>query len=197
MVGKKQAKKSKWLICYFFVIVISFLDLIVSLGYGCNERIRIRRLFRPFFILQNSSVMKKTVQSVKQTIPEILSVLFLFGLHLFFFTMFGMMLFPRERTNMTDYFSDSGEGKLYFKDLGSSIISLIVLLTTANNPDVMMPAYRHSRLYSIYFITYLAVGLYFFMNMLLAVIYNQFRGSFMRSMQGSFFPSKTWNSSCF
>ena len=26
------------------------------------------------------------------------SVLFLFGLHLFFFTMFGMMLFPRERT---------------------------------------------------------------------------------------------------
>ncbi|XP_065054965.1 two pore channel protein 2-like [Rhopilema esculentum] len=187
MIGKRQARKSKWLIGYFFVLFISYLDLVVTFGYKCKEHYRIRRLLRPFFILQNSSVMKKTVQSVKQTIPEILSVLFLFGLHLFFFTMFGMILFPRKNNKMIDFLSDSGEGKEYFKDLGSSIISLIVLLTTANNPDVMMPAYQHSRLYAVYFISYLAIGLYFFMNMLLAVIYNQFRGSFMRSMQASFF----------
>ncbi len=37
MVGKKHAKRSKWLIGYFFVLMISYLDLIVSLGYGCRE----------------------------------------------------------------------------------------------------------------------------------------------------------------
>lgn len=132
--------------------------------------------------------MKKTVQSIRHTLPQILSVLFLFGLHLYFFTMFGMILFPHTiQHKEEDFLTDYVEGKKFFKDIGQSIMSLIVLLTTANNPDVMMPAYRDHRLYSIFFITYLSIGLYFFMNMLLAVIYNEFRGSFMRSLQASFF----------
>eukprot|EP00794_Sanderia_malayensis_P008613 gene8613-9543_t len=167
-----------------------FFDLVVSLGYGCREKWRIRRLLRPFFILQNSSLMKKTVASIRHTLPEVMSVMFLFGLHLFFFTMFGMIIFPDNNPVVQkgrEFITDTQEGKMYFKDMGQSMMSLIVLLTTANNPDVMMPAYRDNRLYAIYFIAYLSMGLYFFMNMLLAVIYNQFRGSFMRSLQASFF----------
>ena len=37
MVGKRQARKSKWLIGYFFVLAISYLDLVVSLGFNCRE----------------------------------------------------------------------------------------------------------------------------------------------------------------
>jgi two pore calcium channel protein 2 len=51
----------------------------------------------------------------------------------------------------------------------------------------MIPAYTENRLYALYFIGYLSIGLYIFLNLLTAVIYNQFRGYLSTSMQGSFF----------
>ena len=38
-------------------------------------------------------------------------------------------------------FRNSVEGYFYFKDISSSFYSMMILLTTANFPDVMLPAY--------------------------------------------------------
>ena len=57
-----------------------------------------------------------------------------------------------------DALNDKREGVAYFKDIGTAVVSLVVLLTTANNPDVMIPAYSDNRLYALYFILYLAIG---------------------------------------
>ena len=37
MVGRKQAKRSKWLMAYVVVLIISYLDWMVSTGFVCKE----------------------------------------------------------------------------------------------------------------------------------------------------------------
>lgn len=62
----------------------------------------------------------------------------------------------------------------YFATLGSSLLQMFILLTTANFPDIMMPVYRCQQYYSLFFVVYLMVGLYFLMSLVLAVIYTHF-----------------------
>ena len=49
---------------------------------------------------------------------------------------------------------------------------MLILMTTANFPDVMMPAVNDQFFYSLIFIIYLLFGLYFLFNILLANVYN-------------------------
>ncbi|XP_064627361.1 two pore channel protein 2-like [Lineus longissimus] len=201
LVGRKHLSISPWLIVYILVILVSMTDWCVTVALGCGEIVRIRRMLRPFFLLQNSSLMKKTVNCLRRTVPDILSVMMFLCLHLYVFTLCGMLLFPGSITKVPSNITnnsvvnlaqdqkihDKTEGDMYFPNFQDALINLLVLLTTANNPDVMMPAYRTNRFYAIYFIVFLAIGMYCLMNMLTAVIYNQFRGYFLNSMQGSLF----------
>ncbi|XP_016521808.1 two pore calcium channel protein 2-like isoform X3 [Poecilia formosa] len=95
LIGWEEFRKSKWLISYTVVICISVVDWMLSVSMECDEKLRVRRLVRPFFLLQNSSLMKKTLKCIKRTLPEIASVILLLALHLCLFTMVGMLLFAK------------------------------------------------------------------------------------------------------
>ncbi|KAK2853396.1 hypothetical protein Q5P01_006057 [Channa striata] len=180
LIGWEEFRKNKWLIGYSVVILVSIIDWALSLSMLCDEKLRVRRLLRPFFLLQNSSLMKKTLKCIKRTLPEIASVILLLALHLCLFTMIGMLLFAK-----TEDPKKNGEWQLHFRNLPSSLTSLLVLLTTANNPDVMIPAYSLNRGYSIFFVVFSVIGTYCLMNLLTAIIYNQFRGYLLMSVQTS------------
>ncbi|NWR93527.1 TPC2 protein, partial [Furnarius figulus] len=182
LIGWKEFWKNKWLMAYILTLIVSFTDWIVSLSFFCTESLRIRRILRPFFLLQNSSMMKKTLKSINSTLPEMASVVLLLAVHLSLFTMFAMLLFARTKDNQQDK-----EWMVYFRNLPDSLTSLLVLLTTANNPDVMIPAYSKNRAYSIFFILFTVLGNLFLMNLLTAIIYNQFRGYLLKSVQSSLF----------
>ncbi|CAI2386869.1 unnamed protein product [Moneuplotes crassus] len=72
-------------------------------------------------------------------------------------------------------FRGTQQGEAYFSSLSESIWSMMVLLTTANFPDVMMLAYNINRAYAIFFIIYLVFVLFFLLNLVLAVYYNNYR----------------------
>ncbi|XP_023041963.2 two pore calcium channel protein 2 isoform X6 [Piliocolobus tephrosceles] len=181
--GWAHFQKNLWLLGYLVVLVVSLVDWTVSLSLVCHEPLRVRRLLRPFFLLQNSSLMKKTLKCIHWSLPEMASVGLLLAIHLCLFTMFGMLLFAGGK-------QDDGQDRerlTYFQNLPESLTSLLVLLTTANNPDVMIPAYSKNRAYAIFFIVFTVIGSLFLMNLLTAIIYSQFRGYLMKSLQTSLF----------
>jgi hypothetical protein len=69
-------------------------------------------------------------------------------------------------------FRGTPEGIQNFETIGDSAHGILVLMTTANFPDFMLPAYHVRRVNCIFFIFYLIFGLFLLMNMLLAVFYS-------------------------
>jgi two pore calcium channel protein len=59
---------------------------------------------------------------------------------------------------------------------------MLILLTTANFPDVMLPAYYENYFYMAFFVIYLLVGLFFLMNLLLASVFIKFKERFERKI---------------
>uniref|UniRef100_A0A8D2MFI6 Two pore segment channel 2 n=1 Tax=Zonotrichia albicollis TaxID=44394 RepID=A0A8D2MFI6_ZONAL len=171
LIGWKEFWKNKWLMAYILTLIVSLADWIVSLSFFCKESVRIRRILRPFFLLQNSSMMKKTLKSINSTLPE----------------MARWVIAQKTSFHLLQDGCQDKEWVVYFRNLPDSLTSLLVLLTTANNPDVMIPAYSKNRAYSIFFILFTVLGNLFLMNLLTAIIYNQFRGYLLKSVQSSLF----------
>ena len=82
----------------------------------------------------------------------------------------------------TTLFSDS---TVEFKDYGTSLLNLFVLLTTANNPSVWATAYRTNRMAFFFFSTYLLVGFFFLMNLAFSVIYSNYKAQVLSILHGS------------
>ena len=68
------------------------------------------------------------------------------------------------------------EGTTSFVSLSESYVSMLTLITTANFPDVMLPSYHDNYFNMIFFISYLTIGLFFLLNLLLANVFNKFKG---------------------
>lgn len=75
----------------------------------------------------------------------------------------------------TRLFKGTIEGVEYFSTYGLSCWNLLVLLTTTNFPDIMLPAYEENRWYAFYFVIYLVFGLFLLMKLLLAMFYSNYK----------------------
>uniref|UniRef100_A0AAQ4R0D1 Ion transport domain-containing protein n=1 Tax=Gasterosteus aculeatus aculeatus TaxID=481459 RepID=A0AAQ4R0D1_GASAC len=176
LIGWEEFRKSKWLIAYTVVISFSFIDWMLSVSMACDEKLRVRRLIRPFFLLQNSSMMKKTLKCIKRTLPEIARY------QTSLLKCIKQLLVERVRL-------DVQRGVLWYS-LRHVMHRLALCHGTFFNTSscpvtVMIPAYSLNRAYSIFFVTFSVIGTYCLMNLLTAIIYNQFRGYLLMSVQTS------------
>lgn len=79
-------------------------------------------------------------------------------------------------------FEDTLEGKSVFPSYGTTLYKMFILFTTSNNPDVWIPAYKASRWYSLFFILYILLGVYFVTNLILAVVYDSFKSQLVKQI---------------
>ena len=96
-------------------------------------------------------------------IPPIMNVLMILAVITIFYAWFGVVLF-----NQTD------QGKEAFPTLMEGVWSLWIMVTTANYPDVMMPAYNDNRVMALFFISYMLFSFFYLMNLVLAVACNSY-----------------------
>ncbi|EDO47517.1 predicted protein [Nematostella vectensis] len=161
--GLKSFFTHKRSLAKFLVLCVMYIEAIVVVIRSKNH-VRVTRALRPLFLIDSFYLrgVRRTLRQVMLSLPPILDMLVLLLFFIFIFAMLGFYLFS------------SNQDDEYFTTFERSFISLFVLLTTANYPDVMMPSYAKSRWSVIFFIAYISVALYFLMNLLLAVVYDTF-----------------------
>nr|XP_019607237.1 PREDICTED: two pore calcium channel protein 2-like [Rhinolophus sinicus] len=159
-------------ICIMVTIVLTLIDLITygSLKAANIHSVRWSRALRPVFLINfpESRQIRRTFRSIRNALPDILYVFLLFMFSVLIFSLMGLKLFG-------DRGLKTVEGSPYFTNILEIMFELYVLVTTANSPDVMMPAYEFNWWYSLYFITYTIINTYIFMSVFLAVVYNNYR----------------------
>lgn len=97
-------------------------------------------------------------------LPELVPLLLLVTMFLFSFAWFAVLLFPQ----------DTEEGKAQFAGLWNAMWNLLILITTANFPDVMMPAYKENRATFLFFFAFVGMGVFLLVNVFTAVVFNSF-----------------------
>jgi hypothetical protein len=149
---------------------VSLLDIIVGvmiINSASYPYPWIAAFIRPFYLITTVSILRtfwrKYLIVMKDSAPMVLFIV----VYILYFSWMGQR-----------YFSGTKEGVEYFSTFGNSCFNMLVLMTTSNYPDIMLPAYQIYRGDCLYFIIYLVVGLYLLMNLLLAIFYSNFKSRF-------------------
>ncbi|XP_060581859.1 two pore channel protein 1-like [Ruditapes philippinarum] len=161
------------------MLCIMLTEAVVVLIRQTNH-FRVTRALRPIFLLNSHYCrsVRRIARQTLQSLPPIFDMLVLLMFIMLIFSILGYYLFSTVPNNP------------YFATLKDSFISLFILLTTANYPDVMLPAYNDSRFAALFFIVYLAIELYFVMNLFLAVVYDTFSGFEKKKLRKLFFHKR-------
>ncbi|UJR32188.1 hypothetical protein I4U23_019652 [Adineta vaga] len=172
---RKLIREAVYPYVFTIVFLLTIIDMIIYYVFiWNNDDTRYIRWSRPLrvlfpFALQSGQHIRRVIRNILRTLPNIANVMVLFLLSVSTFTLLGVgMLRSRKlpHPNRRDQ---------YFTNYLDTAWDLYVLTTTANNPDIMMPAFNVSMVYVLFFMAYLLVNLYLFMNLLLAVIFSNYK----------------------
>ncbi|XP_053642304.2 two pore channel protein 1 isoform X1 [Cherax quadricarinatus] len=173
---------------------LTFLDIVIYIGLieSGNYGIRWSRVLRPLFAVNFPEMrqIRRAFRNLRRTLPDVVNVLFLFFFSLAIFALMAFKLFGDRNLTWVD-------GRPYFGTYWDSLFDLYVLVTTANNPDIMMPAFDDSAYYVIFFVAFLVICFFIYMNIILAVIYNNYRKHLKNEVRKTVFSKRQQLSKAF
>ncbi|KAK3605493.1 hypothetical protein CHS0354_004046 [Potamilus streckersoni] len=171
------------------IITLTILDIVCYIIWTNvapdTHPIRWSRPLRSLLIINFSDgrQIRRAFRNIRRTVPEIANILVLFFMSVLLFGLLALKLFGRRNLKYAS-------GEPYFKTYLDSIWDLYVLVTTANHPDVMLPAYDESNWFAIFFVIYIIICLYIFMSIVLAAIYNNYRTNLKNEIRLSVYEKR-------
>ena len=146
----------------FIILVLSLIDHILGLIYEFNAIFSL--VIRPFVVYIFFSAVRSNMWMILYSCKDTLVILTTIMVYILLYASLSYYLFR-----------NTFEGIALLTDIDASYYQLLILLTTANFPDVMLPAYNVSFWNSLFFISYLIIGLYFLLNILLANVFSMYK----------------------
>jgi len=126
--SKKSVKHEKIMVTF---AIISFIDMgLVSILSPRYKYPLVAAACRPIFFVLMFRGVRQCWMRVAYVMIDSLQMVILIVIHILFYAWLG-----------NRYFNGTPEGVLYFDTFLNSAYNLLVLLTTANFPDIMLPAY--------------------------------------------------------
>ncbi|KAJ8366124.1 hypothetical protein SKAU_G00149550 [Synaphobranchus kaupii] len=159
-------------ICIILIIFLTLMDMIIfgSMKAAGYYGVRWSRVLRPLLLVNitEGRQLRRAFRSIRNALPQILYVFLLFIFSVLMFSLMALKLFGKRGLKTND-------GSSYFTNYLQIVFDLYVLVTTANSPDVMMPAYNANIFFAVFFIVYILINTYIFMSFFLAVVYNNYK----------------------
>ena len=154
-------------------IFVTLVDVLVWFVLKVSQGrtiIRFSRVLRPLLIvnLSDNRTLRKLLRVIKRTVIDVLSVLILIFLFIGIFAMMATKFFER-RTILDPH------GDKYLDNFFDSYWNLYVFMTTANSPDIGLPAFKDENAFFFFFAPFSVITTFVLMNILLAVVYKHYR----------------------
>ncbi|KAG7220282.1 hypothetical protein INR49_018338 [Caranx melampygus] len=159
-------------ICIIVILTLTLVDMIIygTLKASNYYAVRWSRVLRPLLLVNvtEGRQLRRAFRSIRNALPQIFYVFLLFMFSVLIFSLMALKLLGKRGLKTIN-------GAPYFTNYLEIVFDLYVLVTTANSPDVMMPAYNASFVFAIFFIMYILINTYIFMSVFLAVVYNNYK----------------------
>ena len=134
-------------------------DALITLGAETNYRFS--RPFRACLLVASSAKLRDIVGTMLRAIPKLLEISIAFLALILTYAIMGMNLYH-------SYYASDGLGD--FNSFSSSVLSMFVLATSENYPDIMRAAYDRDNANVVFFVTYILLSVFLLMNVLVAII---------------------------
>ena len=174
--GWKEFVKDKFNIFDAFIVLISFIEIILVSGNGTFTSLRAFRLFRIFKLFRVGE-LRILIDCLTKTIKAIFPFIVCLCLFMYIFTLMGMQFFAGKiKFNENAQPDSNGKSPRYnFDTINEGFLSVFLLLTGENWNEMMYNAMRStSPLAALYFIIVIVMGSIIMLQLLVAILLNNF-----------------------
>ena len=143
------------------VIVCVFSSIICAVLF---EYAIVNNMLRPVVVFLFFSSVRTNLLLIWHDFKDSFIILTTIFVFILFFASLGLFMFQGGFTGTTE-----------FSSINESYYTMVMLLTDTNFPDVMLLAYMDSTFYTVFFVLFVVIGVFFLCNVLLAVIFDNYK----------------------